>query len=133
MSSVAVNVSSPIKIGAFAMRSSRSRTVSQRRLVWLLWLALLLPLAQAAAVWHVLSHTGPAANGEADGKRALHPTHCDLCLTAAAVSGGALRAEPLSLPSPSARHEVPQAVSGNVGPALLSRAYRSRAPPFAAH
>lgn len=115
------------------MRTSGSRTVSQHRLVWLLWLALLLPVAQAAATWHALSHTGWDVNGAAEGKRALHQPHCDLCVSAAAVSGGALPGKPPSLQHPPAHHEMPQAAFSGVGPALFARAYLSRAPPNAPH
>jgi hypothetical protein len=117
----------------FAMRAHRPRTVPQRRLVWLLWLALLLPVAQAAATWHALSHTRVDTGPESDGKQALHTGHCDLCLTAAAVSGGALPGAPLSLPLPATRHAAPTAVVGGVSLARPVRAYLSRAPPFASH
>ena len=60
------------------MRAFRSHAVSRRHLVWLLWLALLLPIAQAAAAWHVLSHADLQAAGDADGKHALRHSHCDL-------------------------------------------------------
>ena len=103
----------------------------RRRLWWLLWLALLLPIVQAAANWHALSHTRLEANGEADGKQALHLSHCDLCLTAAAVSGGALPSKTPFPPSSAARHAAPHAASGGVWLALPTRAYLSRAPPFA--
>jgi hypothetical protein len=123
----------PAKIGAIAMHAPRSRTVSQRRFVWLLWLALLLPMAQVAAAWHAVSHANPDASDEASGKQALHPSHCDLCLTAAAVIGGALPGEPQSLTQPAARHEAPQATIGGLWLALFTPVYRSRAPPIAPH
>lgn len=59
---------------------------------WLLWLALLLPLAQAMAGAHALSHAG---GDRADGL--VHLTHCDLCLTAANLGSGAPATQP-SLP-----------------------------------
>jgi len=102
----------------------------QRRLVWLLWLALLLPIAQAAAMSHALSHA--VADGDDDHDRqAVHQTHCDLCLTAAALSGGALPEQRPSLPHPVARHVAPQVAAGGVWFALPPRAYLSRAPPIA--
>ena len=115
------------------MHASRIRTVSRRRFVWLLWLALLLPIAQFAATWHTLSHTGPDSSGGADGRHALHPTHCDLCLIAAAVDGGAPLAEPPSLTHPTTRHELPQTAFGGGWVASPAQAYRSRAPPLASH
>ena len=110
------------KIAVFTMVALRSRIVSQRHFAWLLWLALLLPVAQAAATWHALSHIGRDASSEVDGKLARHVSHCDLCLTAAAVTGGALPGTPPSVPHPAARHQAPLAL-----PAL---AYLSRAPPL---
>ena len=106
------------------------RPASQRRLAWLLWFALIVPLAQGAASWHAVSHAALEAAGAADGKRAPHPTHCDLCLAAAGASGGAPPGEPPSLPpDPSARHAMPQAASSGILPAPLALAYQSRAPP----
>lgn len=113
------------------MHALPSRIVSQRHLVWLLWFALLLPIAQYAATWHALSHSGFSARGQDDGKQAPHSSHCDLCLTAAAVTGGALPVAALSLPPVAARHDVPQAAFASVWLALPAPAYLSRAPPFA--
>lgn len=93
-----------------------------------MWLALLLPLAQGAASWHALSHVR-AGVIDADGNKALHATHCELCLTAAAVQGGALTSQAPQL----ARMELPmaapqeQAVSVWLVPA--ARPYETRAPP----
>jgi hypothetical protein len=115
------------------MRPFRPGTVPQRRFVWLLWLALLLPMAQASAAWHALSHTRPDASGAADGKQALHQNHCDLCLIAATVSGGALAGEPVSPPHSTARHELPRTASSSVWQPAPTRAYDSRAPPLASH
>jgi hypothetical protein len=60
---------------------------------WLLWLALLLPIAQAMAGVHALSH----ATGDRQDAGVVHLAHCDLCLAAADLSGSAPTAEP-SLP-----------------------------------
>src|SRR5512138_2286675 len=104
----------------------------QRRFAWLLWIALLLPLAEGAAAWHALSHARAEVAGGPDGK-ALHAFHCDLCLTAAAVTGGALPSVPLAMPALPVREAAPASVdaSGRVAPP--ASAYRSRAPPFASH
>ena len=115
------------------MLATPNRFASHRRFTWLLWLALLLPLAQAAANWHALSHVSLDGVADSDGKQALHQTHCDLCLTAAAVSGGALIGGPQVLPHRVATHEAPQHASGSVWIALPARPYESRAPPFASH
>lgn len=58
-------------IDAFAMHAPPPRTVPQCRLVWLLWLALLLPIAQVTATWHALSHTGVATVDAAVASRLL--------------------------------------------------------------
>ena len=115
------------------MLAFRPRPPTQRRSTWLLWLALLLPMAQAAANWHAFSHTGRETRGEPKGKQAPHFSHCDLCLTAAAVAGGALPAAPTALPIPALRHQAPQAAFASVWLALTALAYLSRAPPLAPH
>ena len=117
----------------FNMVPTRFRTVSQRRFTWLLWLALLLPVAQLAASWHVVSHVGSEAGGEAAGKQAAHPTHCDLCLTAAAIGSGAPVASVPALVHPAVRHVAPSIAFVGVWLASPARAYRSRAPPVASH
>lgn len=71
---------------------------------WLLWLALLLPIAQAMAGAHALSHVGERQD---DG--VAHLVHCDLCLTAAHLGAGAPAAEPAALPDSSADHALPVA------------------------
>ena len=60
---------------------------------WLLWLALLLPIAQAMAGVHALSHVSDRPD---DGL--VHVVDCDLCLTAAHLAGSAPAAEPGPLP-----------------------------------
>ena len=116
----------------FAMNAPLSRPASQRYFMWLLWLALLLPMAQVAAAWHVLSHTSVDASDAADGKRALpHPTHCDLCLAATAVSSGALPSAAQTLAHSTVHHPAPQAAVGDVWEATPAPVYRSRAPPSA--
>ena len=121
----------------FVMLAPRPRLPTQRRFTWLLWLALLLPMAQAAANWHAYSHTGRETpsdtRGEPNGKQAPHFSHCDLCLTAAGVAGGALPAAPTVLPIPALRHQAPQVAFASVWLALTVLAYLSRAPPVALH
>lgn len=114
------------------MRAPHSRPVRQRHLVWLLWAALLLPIAQTATAWHALS-VARVDGGDAHGKQWLHHTHCDFCLTAAALSSGALAGEQPASPLPTGRHEAPQAASSGDWFAFPTCAYRSRAPPFASH
>ncbi len=66
------------------------RRAAQR---WLLWLAFILPIAQAMADVHALSH---ANDRQDDGL--VHQVDCDLCLTAAHLAGSAPAAEPGPLP-----------------------------------
>lgn len=67
------------------------RRVAQR---WLFWLALILPIAQAMAGVHALSHV----RGERQDDGIAHLVHCDLCLTAADLASGAPTAAPPPLP-----------------------------------
>src|ERR1019366_594534 len=113
------------------MHASRVRPASPRRFAWLLWLGLLLPVAQAAAACHVLSHARGVASGEADGKQTPHASHCDLCLMGAAIAGGALLGEPPAFSHPAFRHELPRGGFAGVWLALPIHAYLSRAPPGA--
>ena len=102
--------------------------LTHRKLSWLLWLALLLPLAQAAATSHGYSHVLKSAI-PGDDSQAPQLDHCDLCLAAAAVSAGALPSVPQSLPASTARHEKPALLALGVWPSRTTLAYRSRGPP----
>ena len=113
------------------MHSTRIRTVSQRHLGWLLWLMLLLPVAQVTASWHALSHVAIDASAAGDPQHAPHLTHCDLCLTAAAVDGGVPLVAASSLMLDAIGHELPQAALVALWVASPARAYLSRAPPIA--
>lgn len=68
------------------------RRVAQR---WLFWLALILPIAQAMAGVHALSHV----SGERQDEGIAHLVHCDLCLTAADLASGAPTTAPGPLPA----------------------------------
>src|SRR5437868_3003700 len=84
------------------MRALRPHRLSRARFGWLLWLALLLPVAQYAAALHGLSHAVQQAQGE--DKQAAHFAHCDLCVTAAEVAAGALPSLPPTLQLPALHH-----------------------------
>jgi hypothetical protein len=113
-----------------AARQLRSRP--PRHLAWLLWLVLLLPIAQTAATWHLLSHATDAIAVGDNHKAAPHSLHCDLCVTAGAIAGGALASTPPSLPHAlAAPSEAPQAAFDNLSENLLALAYQGRAPPAA--
>ena len=110
-------------------RSPRART--PRHVAWLLWLALLLPFAQAAANWHGLSHVRlDAGAADPDGKQALHAAHCAVCGGAAAVTGGAPASNsPAPVLRPAA-HEAPMRALHGLAATAPTLAYLSRAPPF---
>lgn len=116
------------------MDSRPLRFVSPRRFGWLLWLALLLPVAQATAACHAFSHLRDAPTSESDnGKQAAHASHCDLCLMGAAIAGGAALGDLPPFTHPALGHEAPAAVVVDVWLAAPAHAYRSRAPPLASH
>ena len=128
------------------MRSTPHRLPRRFSLSWLMWLALLLPLAQSAAQWHGLSHyateagaadlsrqtgaqTGAQMGGRTDGQAAGHVPGCDLCLAGAALDSGSLLSTLPGLLLPTVRHAAPLVAAPGVWLPLLARAYLSRAPP----
>ncbi len=99
-------------------------------MAWLVWLALLLPVAQAAAMWHGVSHATAPVAGAGDPFDAPRTTPCDLCLAGATVTGGAaLVAWPAAAPAV-ATHELPTLALASVCATAPALAYRSRAPPL---
>jgi len=113
------------------MRALHPLPAFKRSLSWLLWLALLLPLAHSAAIWHGYSHSAADAAGYAGDKGVPFAAKCDLCLAAASVSGGALPADPPRLSTAAARDEMPPAQVRSSWLAPPALAYLSRAPPLA--
>jgi hypothetical protein len=95
---------------------------------WLLWLALLLPLAQAMAGAHALSHV----TGEKSGDSLAHFVHCDLCLTAADLGSGAPAAEAALLLAGDAAHAAPLLARGGAPRAVSLGLPPARAPPVSA-
>jgi hypothetical protein len=118
-------------IAPFTMPFRRHHHPLHRQgLAWLLWLALLLPMAQTAALWHGVSHVASAtASSPPANDPAAHTTHCDLCLNAAALGGGALPGAPLVLHLVALRHTPPLMAATELWLAPASPAYQSRAPP----
>ena len=118
---------------SYAMHTLRSSLSPQRRFAWLLWLVLLLPLAQKAANLHLLSHATSELAGEGgdddDGKLAIYPAHCKLCLMSAALTGAAPPAPAALLAPSSALHMPPDSGFASVWLAPSLPAYQSRAPP----
>lgn len=107
------------------------RRFAAPRLAWVLWLALLLPLAQGVANWHAQSHWDTERSSSFKGKDTLAGAHCGVCLSAAAVTGGGAASTPLAIAHPAPRLPAAQLPDGPRGSAALVRAYQSRAPPFA--
>ena len=112
------------------MRSALLRSALRRHLGWLLGLALLLPAAQLASVWHGYAHDRSEESAQHERKQAPGATHCALCLAAAAVAGGALAGPSPSPALRSSRHEPPRPAAQRIRRALATPAYRSRAPPI---
>ncbi len=106
----------------------RLNSLHAHNLSWVLWLALLLPLAQSAATWHAYSHDLKASVQRSDSQQP-QADHCELCLAAAALSAGALPSVH-SLPVSETRHEQPVLRALGVWSSRTALAYRSRAPPF---
>jgi hypothetical protein len=92
-----------------------------------LWLALLLPVAQAFAGVHALSHVGERQD---DG--IAHLVHCDLCLTAADLAGGAPVAEPVAVATTAATHAAPLVARGTPPRVVSLGLPPARAPPASA-
>lgn len=112
------------------MQPDRFRSSPHRRLVWLVWLALIVPVAQAVAMAHALSHVRVASVGDADDKGAPHSEYCSLCLSAAAITGGgAPVSESVAWFPPAIRHVEPLASLASAVLAAPAAAYLSRAPP----
>lgn len=100
-----------------------------RRLLWSLLLALLLPLAQVAAAAHEVSHVQAAP--QAGSKSAPVGGHCDLCAVAAAISGGGA---PTATPVLALQHGTYALPLRHAPAAHLAQAFHafsSRAPPSA--
>jgi hypothetical protein len=112
-----------------AMRARASRSPLNTGLAWLVWLALLLPLAQSVASWHGYTHAGTGTTSARDEPQSPHGLHCDLCLAASAIGSGAPAAMLPALPLALARHALPPAAAGSVWQALLALGFSSRAPP----
>jgi len=99
-----------------------------RRLAWALALALLLPIAQALAWVHTLSHH---ATQRADAAATQLDAPCALCLSAAPLHGGALPAAQPLVWVPTAAPVAPPADHATAPRQPAALAYRSRAPPLA--
>lgn len=113
------------------MPMTRLRSRLRASLPWLLCLALLLAMAQSAALWHGVAHGLAAAAVAHDEQPAPQASHCDLCLAAAQLGSGAAAALPPGVPRSLARHALPRPTLARSWLAPPALAYRSRAPPLA--
>lgn len=110
-------------------RNTLPRLSPQRRLAWLLWLALLLPLAHTAAACHAVSHAAGDRQRDGDHAPASVAAPCDLCLMATGLADGAppcAATAALWLSSSGAPERWAPLRQPSVPLAL---AYRSQAPP----
>jgi len=85
-----------------------------------LWLALLLPVAQAMTEAHALSHVNDGI---------AHLVDCDLCLSAAHLGGGAPAAESATAPASVAVHAAPLLARGGQPRSVSLGLPPARAPP----
>ncbi|MFY7866302.1 DUF2946 family protein [Roseateles sp.] len=103
-----------------------------RRVLWVLCLALLVPMAQAWSGWHAFSHLSSTQSKPESSERESHSphlAHCEFCLAAAAIDAIAPPAAALHLASPSLG-EAQALLAPSAGPfSRPLRAFQSRAPP----
>jgi hypothetical protein len=94
----------------------------------LLWLALVLALAQTVAISHAYTHVPGDAGTQTGGKHPGALAHCDACVAAAALAGGAPPPAPLLFAAPAIApaHQVTPAAH-RIAP--QHRPYAIRAPP----
>jgi hypothetical protein len=97
-----------------------------RRFFWSLLLAVLLPLAQVAAAAHEVTHVRAALSD----KSSQPAPHCDLCVVAAAVTGGgATSSAPVVVHATAVEHRAAWQPQAPQTPAHVAH-FLSRAPPF---
>ena len=114
------------------MTASNFPSRTPQRFAWVLWLAMLLPMAQLAAALHLQSHWSQDVGTSLDHK-ATAADACGQCVAVASlVAGGAVSAT-----ATTAIASAPTPVSFRVNAPALSTeifaGYRSRAPPAASH
>jgi hypothetical protein len=114
------------------MNASRFLVLARWARVCLLLGAMVLPIAQSAATLHALSTVRPDRDST-HGRAILHHSGCDICLAAAALSGGVLPTAAALPPRTLGRHESPSSRPRQPLRAAPCCNYRSRAPPLAAH
>ena len=99
--------------------------------VALLWLALVLALAQVVAIRHAYSHTPGETTSQSGGKHSGGLAHCDACVVAAALGAGAPPSTPLTFAA--LDQQAPPAIAFAIQAAAPQhRPYAIRAPPASA-
>lgn len=112
------------------MSASRIHLFLKRHAAWLLAFALILPMAQAAASWHLLSHVHSQSSDRSDGHPSAWEDSCDLCLSAAALTGGAISATAANPVPGMVPTEAITLQRDTLWFAPVQRPYQSRAPPI---
>lgn len=98
----------------------------------LVWLALVLALAQVAAIRHAYSHApGEQASGKSSGKHSGSLAHCDACVAAVALGSGAPPPPPVLFAAGTEQLEHGSAAAVH-SLAPQQRPYAIRAPPVLA-
>lgn len=107
----------------------RGQAFKRWRMAWLLWLAISLPLSQAAVGWHLSTHGGARAGAPDDSRRVDHSLKCEVCLLGAALAVGGGAADAPGAPSCAAQHGAPAPRIKTPVRACHRSIYLSRAPP----
>lgn len=109
---------------------SRSSAPASRRVVRiaLLWLALVMAIAQTVALLHAYSHSPDETSSQSAGKHPGGLAHCQSCIVAASIGGAAPPGPALLLPT--LGQQLPQVVApAREHLAPQQRPYAIRAPP----
>ncbi len=96
----------------------------------LFWLALLLAAAQTIAICHGYGHAPVETSSHSGGKHPGGLAHCNSCIVAAGIGGGAPPAA-TPLPAPFVRQPLPLSIAAAESFAPSHQPYTIRAPPIA--
>ena len=102
MPNAALRYHPPMAFPAHVSASHRSLRITR---LALLWLALLLAIAQSVAILHVYTHSPLETSTSSAGQHPGGLAHCNLCIVAASVAGAAPPTPALLLPA--LAHDVP--------------------------
>ena len=110
------------------MLSGRQASAPRILRTLLLWLVVVMALAQTIAISHVYTHTPGEASTQTGGKHPGGLAHCDACIAAVALGAGAPPAVPLVVAASAQQLPLPTA-SAVRSLAPHQRPYAIRAPP----